>query len=246
MSESATADGANAVPQGTPAPAAQPAAQNITPASTAHGAPAPVALTSDQLRQRLAEERAKGTTEALKRFGAEKPEDLEAKLKRLADLESEKLTAEERTAKQLADLTKAAESGKLYESVATTAVAELFEALPDAAKAAITELAPKTPAELLAHVRAYRKLVAALPVTPPVAPAPPAAQSVPALPAPPTPPPPPAAPVTTTPAHGAPRAGGKTPFETYSDMKARNDPSAAMFYALNRRDIEASRPAQAS
>ncbi len=214
------------------ATAAQPAAPIVPSDRAIASPPAEVKLTSEQLKQRLAEERRTAERQMLTRYGVERPEDLDAKLKNLAEFEASQLTDKERTEKQIAELTRAAENAKGLSTVAADAVQELFAALSPDAQAAIEELQPASPAERLKFIRAFRKL------TP---------QAQPAISTPTAPPAapvhaPPPAPANTAPAQPAPKPGGKTKYQEYEEIKARNNVAAGLFYQTNRQAIEASRP----
>ncbi len=212
-------------------PAAQPAAPVVQPAApVAASAPAEVKLTSEQLKQRLADERRAAERQTLSRYGVEKPEDLDAKLKKLADFEASQLTDKERTEKQLAELTKKATRAETLEAALSLAVQEQFDALPERTRAAIDSLNPSSIEDRLKYIRAFRS-VTPLPEQgqppPPPAPQPPA---------------PPPAPANTAPVQPAPKPGGKTKYQEYEDLKARNHVAAGLFYQANRPAIEASRP----
>lgn len=235
MSESTTAPVApNATEPSASAPA-DPAAATIQPGAN-NGAE--VKLTSGELRKRLDEAAASGQKKFLSQHGIEKPEDLEAKLKRLTELETAQLSEKERTEKQIADLTKLADGAKGLTQVASEAVQELFEALPDQAKAAIEELQPADAKERLKYIRAFRKLT---PSSDPATTAPAGATA--ATTTAPAPPPPPPAPANTAPASNAPKPGTKTKYDEYVEMKARNPVAAGLFYKANQAAIEKARPA---
>lgn len=217
-----------------PAPA-QPTASQATPAQAtpAQASGARVELSSDALKQRLADERKAAERQLLAKWGAEKPEDLDAKLKKLSELETAQLSEKERAEKLIAELTKQAESGNRNTAIAVDAVQELFDALPETAKVAIDELQPASPAERLKFIRAFRKLA---PVTSASAGAS-SASTVTAAPAPPAP-----VPASTSSGAPAPKPGGKTPYQEYEDLKAHKPQAAGFFYQANRAAIEASRP----
>lgn len=225
----------------TPAPivpvATDPPAPPVVPPASPAAAPtsgAEVKLTSDALKARLAEERRAGERAFLAKYGVEKPEDLDAKLKKLSEHEASQLSERERIEKQIAELTRQADAAKGLGAVANAAVQELFDALPEHARVAIEELQPATPAERHKLVQTYRKMVAA------------AAQDAASKPAgtpPPNPPPaPPPAPASTANAPPPPKPGSKSKYQEYEDLKARNNVAAGLFYQANRQAIEASRP----
>lgn len=139
------------------------------------------------LSPRLEQAQRSAQAELLKRFGAEKPEDIESRLKRLEELEAASLSEKERLEKALADLTpKATRAATLEQTVKAYADREL-SALNDAQRSAVQALAGDDPARILTAIEQLK----------------PTWQAVPAVPA-------PAQPVTTSPPAGAPPAAGGT------------------------------------
>ena len=181
------------------------------------GEGAEIKLTSGQLKERLSESSASARKALLKDLGIESQEKLKERLDRLTALENEKLTVEERTKKELAELGERAKAADSHSTTAQAAVEALFATLTDAQKAAIEEQAPASAAEKLKLITFVRKLGGTAPALP-------------------------AAPATTAPAAGAPKPSGvKTAFERWSEMKP-NSFTRDAFYQSNSAAIEATRP----
>lgn len=192
-----------------------------------------------EFNKRLAEAQAAGEKKALAAFGADKPEDVKARLARLKELEDEKLSDKDRMEKKLAELQALADARKSVSSVADDAVKELYDALPEQIRRAVDELNPKNAEERFKYVRAFRNagLAAAAAST---------TQTTPTGQQPQTSPPPlaaPAAPANSGAAPGAPKPATRTKLDEYNELAAKNTYAAGAFYQANKAAIEAARPA---
>lgn len=191
------------------------------------------------LKERLSRAATSAQAKLLRELGFDKADDIKGRLAKAKELEDAQLSDQERTANKIKELTTAAESATKYSTVAAEAVKELFEALPEAHRVAIDELDPQTPEDRLKFIRAFRKLGGS--TTPTTSAAPATGQPVAAAPA---APPPLAAPITTAPTNGAPRpTTPRSKWDEYSDLEQTNPRAAGLFYSLNQRAVEASRPA---
>lgn len=247
-------------PEGTPpgVPAGAPAAiVPPPPAPDAAGVQAPpaaplatlpasdadtVRMSSAALKKRLEDEAATAQRKLLKELGVEKPEDLKTALASLKTLQEEKLSAEERTQKRLADLTEKASAGEKHATLAKKAVDTLFATLPEDQQKAIDEMANGDAGERLRLIEFARRLGPAATTTaaPGASPAgaPPLANQPPAA------PPLPASPATTAPPAGAPRPSAvKTKYDEYQDLQKTDPNRATVFLMLHERAIKASTPA---
>lgn len=129
------------------------------------------------LKPRLEQAQRSAETGVLKRFGVEKPEDLEAKLARLAELEKSQLSEQERVSLELAELRAKAERAKaLEESIGMVASREV-SGLNELQKAAVLALAGADPAAQLRTIESLRPTWAAMQVSAPAQVTPPAQTS---------------------------------------------------------------------
>lgn len=220
------------------APPADPPAPPKPPASPPVSDADKVRMTPAQFKERQEEAATAAQRKLLKDLGFEKPEDAKSALARLKALEDKELSDTERAEKARKELEREVESAKPIKAVAADAMSELLATLPEAQRKAIEEEAGDSPQERMRLYRLTRKLMPSAPIgdTPSPA-APPAAPSTPAA------PPPPAPPATTAPPPGAPRPGAvKSKWDQWQEMVSRSDRGADIFYNLNARAIEASRP----
>jgi hypothetical protein len=203
----------------TPSTTTQPAAETVT-------APAKVDMTSDQLRARLGEERSAGQRELLKRFKFEKPEDLEARLKRLDDIEKANLSEKERVDKRIQELEPQAQRAKTLEERASREFERRIANLQDEKKAKLLEKAGDSLDKRLEYLDLLEDMGTLASTTATTT----------------TTAPPPA---TTAGGTGAPRpTAAMTSFEQYEDIKKRMGTLAGeIFYRKNELDIERTRPA---
>jgi len=108
------------------------------------------------LNPRLEQAKRGAESGILKRFGVEKPEDLEAKLARLAELERAQLSEQERVSLELKELReKAVRASALEESIGMVANRELG-GLNELQKAAVVALAGSDPAMQIKAIESLR------------------------------------------------------------------------------------------
>ena len=203
------------------APAAGTSAQN-QPAATdaAVAAPAAQATQDDPnwLPARLERER----KAIAKRFGAESLDDIDARLKKLGELEVERMSEAERLQtriKQLEPLE--SETKALREAVSAMAKRELAS-LTEAQRAIVEDLTGGDAAKALAVIEKLRPTWAQQPA--PIAPAAPPANTAPAAPA-----PQPVSPMT------------ENHLATWERMRAENPMAAANYYLTHQRSISDAR-----
>jgi len=187
-------------------------------------APAPVNMTSDQLKVRLDETRSSAEKakehEMLKALGFKSMDEAKAATAKAKEQQDAQLSENERYKKQVEELRPKVERGERYESLAKTIVDERFAKLPEAARTAIDAIAKGDPEQRFQLMRMAEAL------QPVGAPAPPAA-TPPANIAPPAAPPP---------------SGQQTKFQEYEAMRAKSPVLGDIFYQSNTREIEATRP----
>jgi hypothetical protein len=212
------------------APAAA-VAPEAAPAAPAAPVPNPVLtadLPTDKLKDRLDQTRRTAQKDLLSRWGAEKPEEIEAKLKRLAEIEASQLSEAERMAAQLEDYKKSAERGKRSETLIANLAEQQLKKLPEEQQAKIVAFAGDDPLrrfEFLSVLGVSQELhetsVAA--VAPAAAPT--------------------STPATTAPPGKAPPPGvAQSKYEEWQALAESNPIGAGIFLASNRAAIEASRP----
>lgn len=204
-------------------PAVAPANGTPAPAVTAPPpGPAPIGITSEQLKERLAEERDKSRKALLAELGFEKPEDL----KTLVTTAKQRAEAEKTETERLTGRVKALEPletevAALREAVATQAK-DALAGLTESQRAAVLAVAGDSPAAQIKTIAALRPTWAGAP----------------AAPAAPAEPPPPA---TTTPAGAAPApAPSSSPTDhkaAYEALKTRNPVAAAQYLTRHRFEI---------
>lgn len=208
---------ATAPANGAPAPAA-PAVVAPPPA------PAPIGITSEQLRERLTEEREKSRKALLAELGFEKVDDL----KGIVTTAKQKADAEKTETERLTGRVKALEPletevAQLREAVATQAK-DALAGLTETQRAAVVAVAGESPAAQIKTIAALRPTWAA--ATAPASPATPAAAP---------------APATTTPPNAAPApASTSSPTDhkaAYESLKARNPIAAAQYLARHMHEI---------
>lgn len=184
----------------------------------------PIGITADQLKTRLAEEKAKGVTEALKALGFDKPDDAKTFTEAARKAAADKMTVEERTAKELADARSASATAVGLIDAAKPFLQSQLASLPEAARATILAKAGDDVAKQIEYLNFMRDSGAFEALTKVVAPA------LPHL-------------ATTTPPSGAPPPGSApNKWQEYQTKRAESPISAALFYDMNKQLIEASRP----
>jgi len=201
-----------------------PAPAPVPPPAAAE--PAKLDLTSDQLKERLREERERARGAFLKDLGFEKSDDLKGALGKLKELETASLSQQEKTEKELAELrTKAARADGTTELLKLV-VDEQFSKLPESVQKIIDETADGDPEQRLLLMRVVSAATAS-------ASADPAA------------PPPPPGPKTVSPKPAPAPQGAETAYDKWQSMQKKNGLLADLFFSANQREIEASRPAGA-
>lgn len=142
-------------------PATTPAAAQVATAPPKPAA-APIGITSEQLKDRLDEERVKTTdrvrAELLKELGMTDTASAKAKLEALAKLEAEKLSELERRDKEIADLKPKADRVSAIEKQFADVVEEQFKALPKDVQKAIDASANGNAEERMKMMRVYRAM----------------------------------------------------------------------------------------
>lgn len=197
---------------------------------TAPPTPAKVEMTSDALKARLDEERAKGSAAArlavLKELGIEDTKDGKALLAAAKARAEAELTETQRLAKQLEELTPRAKRAEALEKQLEALVAVQFDALPEGTRNAIDEVAQGNAEERLRMIGVFRKAGFL------DAPAQQAAA------------PQKTAPITTSPASPPKPGGTQTKYQEWqAHLQSGNQIAADMFFQFNRAAIEQSRPA---
>lgn len=224
--------------QATPA---APAVATPTPAQPVAdtAAPAKIELTSDALKARLDETRGAERAKLLKKFGVDSETALEAKLKKLGELEQASLTEQEKTAARVKELEAAAARATTLEQRLAREVERKVAALPEAQRAKLIEKAGDDLNKRLEYLDILEEF-GALGTSAAPAQASPSTSSA----APPAPPPPPA---NTSGGANAPRpTAAQTKFEEYEDTRKRlGDMAGEIFYRKHRLEIEKTRPANA-
>lgn len=203
-------------------------AETAAPAAPqpAEAAPAPnpilaTELPPEKLKDRLDQARQKAQADLLAKFGGAKPEDIEAKLKRLQELEDATLSEKERAEKQIAELRVQAAEAERYRKMFGEQVAAQVASLTEEQRAAVLAFAGEDPVEQHRMVQAFRMAGAVKGNGAAVAP------------------PTPAPHVTTVPAGVAPppAAGPKSKRDEWLELKERDPVAAQFFYQLNAREI---------
>jgi hypothetical protein len=118
-------------------------------ADTSAQKPEPVGITSEQLKGRLDEERAKGRNAVLKELGFEKYSDLQTALKLAKEMQDSQLSEREKLEQQIKELSPRAKRAEKYEKLLASVIAEQFSALPENVRTAIDEQAKEDPEERL-------------------------------------------------------------------------------------------------
>ncbi len=175
---------------------------------------------------RLSQAARSAETKLFSQYGVKDADELAKKLKRLDDLETERLSESEKTQKLIQELRPKAERAAQVESLLNGLVESQFNALPEATRAAIDAVASGNAEERLKLMRVVQAAGLASGNAPPA-----------------TPP----APVKPPPANTAPPANAPPPAATrskYDEYAAITNPlQRSIYYQLNATDIEASRPA---
>lgn len=223
----------NAAPQapagGSGAPANQPAAQ---PAQTAQPQAAqPIGITSEQLSQRLAEERGKGAAALLADLGFQKPEDAKAFFKSAKDMQQAQMSEQEKLAQRVKELEPHAQRIPLLEQRIKAVSDREFATLPEAARTAIDKQAGGDPEKRLTLIELMRDsgLLPQAGATSQAAP-----QAAPA-----------AAPLLTTapPANQPPPGNAPTAYQKWQSLKSNGRHMAAdAFFALHQQEITKTTP----
>lgn len=193
-----------------------------------------VSMPSSALKSRLDEERAKARGAVLKELGFEKVADVQAILKAAKDRQDAELSEVERLKKQLGEVAPKVDRLTVLEQRYAAMVEERFASLPESVRTAIDDVASGNAEERMRMIEVFRKsgLLGAqqpsapsAPATPPVAPVPTPARNGATPPAP-------------------PPAGTRSKYDEFRALDAKSPMAAAIFYAANKREIEASRPQQ--
>lgn len=225
----------------TPAePAAQPAAKPAkTPAaapSNGQGTSAPANADDPNpawLPERLEQAKQTAVNKLLGTHGLETPEALQQKLARLDELETALLSDAEKTQKLIDELKPQAARTTKVEALLKQMVDQQFAKLPEQAQTAIDATANGDPEQRLALMQVLQAAGSVVQPATPVVPIPeaqPAAPvAIPAQTAPNAPPPP------------AP-SEPETAYQVWKVKVERNDPTASIYFQMNRMAIENSRP----
>lgn len=220
---SGTAGGTAAPGQNPPPPA--PGTPPPAPAPPAAGEPAEVRMTSDALKARLADERAKERKSWLKEHGFADEEAFKSHLKVSKELADAKLSEDERVKKQLKELEPKAARADLLEARMKKDVETRFAALPEDVQKRIDAEADGDwekrdafmrvlgPAASAGATAATEKPKAAAPANTTTAP--------------------PAPPNTTAP----------TAFEKYQELQKTDPMGASIFFSCNQLEIQRTTPA---
>lgn len=201
-------------------PAVTPPAAVATPEPPAGGSDDPPAW----LPQRLAQARESERKKLLQEFGAENPEALKAKLKKLDELETSKLSEQERIEKLIKELSPKAEQAERLQALLTSVVESKFSALSEQQQQAIDAVAAGNTEERWKLMKVMEAAGFGTPAAPAV---PKPASTVPAGAT-----PPPAA------------ATPKTAYEKWADLNKSDSVAASLFYQLNSMAIQQSRKEQ--
>lgn len=137
----------------TPPPATTGAA-TPPPAATATGAP--VGITSDQLRDRLAEERTKAEAKFLKDLGFEKADDLKALVKNAKAADDANKSEAEKLRARVGELEPAAKRVADLEAVVKARAESELASISEAQRAAVAAIAGEDPAAQLRAITALR------------------------------------------------------------------------------------------
>lgn len=212
--------------------AAPPAASN-TPANPPANPPAPAAPAAqpaaaappdDQappwLNDRLKQARESERKKTLAELGVDDPTKIKEKLKRLDELETAKLSDQERVEKLIKELTPKAEQAERLQTLFSSVVESRFNALADKQREAIDAVANGN-AEKRWELMQVMESAGLLAGTPPP---PRPAQTAPAA---------PPAPAPATP---------ETMFTKWQGLRTKDSVAASVFYQLNAMAIEQSRP----
>jgi hypothetical protein len=218
-----------AAPSVPAAPAA--AAPSAAPPAAPPTDPGVVSMSSEALKKRLDEERAKERKTFLKANGFDSEEAFTAAMKAAKDAADAKLTADEKTAARLKELEPKAERATKLEARFEADVKRRLGRLDEATQAKIAKAAGDNPSadDLDKYVSLFEGEDGAPPPPPPV----PQGKK------------PAAAPAATTTAPPAPPPGGGplTAYETYVAKQATDPAAAAIYLSCNGAAINASRPA---
>lgn len=134
-------------------------AQPIAPlAAPAASAPAPIGITSDQLKARLDETRDKTRSDVLKELGFPSLTEGKKALEALKKLQDAQLSEQERTAKELSELRSASSRYEQHSKLFASMVEGEIAKLPEAARAAIDEQSADNPDERYRLLNFMRKV----------------------------------------------------------------------------------------
>jgi hypothetical protein len=182
--------------------------------------------TSDEptwLPKRLEEAKRSAQRALLEQYGVRDPKELESKLAKLAELETASLTDQERAQKEREELQAKASAGERYKTSFTALVDREFQRLTESQREVIDRQAggdPERRWQLMELAAAF------------AAPAQPGQQR-------------PNATTTKPDAERAPApVPSKTPFDTWTEMRAHSPQLAALFYSNNTAAVEKTRPSQ--
>lgn len=203
-------------PPAEPKPAAAPAAPATEPAASAE----PQA--PEWLPGRLEQARAAERKRLLQELGADDPAALKAKLKKLDELETAKLSDQERVEKLIKELTPKAEQAERLQTMFSSLVESKFSALTEQQQTAIDTVANGNAEERWKLIQVMEAAGFSASPAAPTAPKP--AQTVPAGASPPP-----------------PSAEPKTAFDKWTDLQKTSPVQASLFYQMNAMAIEQSR-----
>lgn len=211
------------------------AAAPIQPVTQA--APAPIGITSEQLKSRLDETREKTRADVLKELGFGSLAEGKKSLDALKKLQDSQLSEQEKLAKQLDEYRGIASRYEGHSKLFASMVENEIAKLPDTARAAIDEQSSDNPDEryrLLNFMRRVGVVASAQPAA--------GAQPQPTQPVPPAPAP---RPVSAGAVPPAPRgAQPRSKFEEWQDKSRGNQVAGDLFYQLNMTEIERTRPVE--
>jgi len=187
--------------------------------------PAPVNMTSDVLKSRLAEAAEAARTKLLKELGFEKPDDAKTFVQTAKQRAEAELSETERLKKAADDLKPRAERASVLEQRLAAVAKSQLEALPEALRNTISKRAGDDPEKVLDLIEMFRD-AGQITTTPP------------------GPPPAPAPANTATPANAPKPGGGQTKYDEWNALATSGKQTAAdIFYRLNSAEIERTRPA---
>jgi hypothetical protein len=214
-------------PPGAPAPAAPAVVPPAAPATPP--AVAKVEMTSEQLKERLAESGGAATKALLKELGFKSPDDAKAALKKLADIEAANLSEAERRQAEIDALKPRAERADRAAALLLELANEQLKGLPEEARKLIDDEVGDDPEGRILMVKLAKAMApagatpaATTVATPQIAP-----------------------PATAAPSPAPTPSGATTKFQEWEAMNSRSPALGDIFYSTHKREIERTRPASA-